>query len=226
MAYVVIDYSNGNLHSVQTGLEMFGAEVIYSADPKVISRATALVLPGVGAFADASRTMQEKGQMQAVRESVERGTPFLGICLGMQLLFEHGDEGSENGEQLEGLGILKGHVERISSVDSAGVHYKVPHVGWNQVTYTSEAEKCASFAQISKGIEDGSNFYFLHSYSCVPEDESIIMATTTHADTFVAAICKDRVFGVQHHPERSSRNGLEMLKNFVQFSEALKAGDL
>lgn len=213
MSFIIVDYSKGNLRSVQKAFELAGVEARISADAHDIYDAEAIVLPGVGSFADAAVTMQANGQRQAIREQVRAGTPFFGICLGMQLLFERGTEGAPEDSWTEGLGILKGTCERIASVDSKGMLYKIPHVGWNQVELASSA--AAQTSGLFKDIEDGSNFYFTHSYSCRPTNEEEILATTTHAQRFVSVVGKDHIVGVQFHPEKSSHKGLAIIKNFV-----------
>ncbi|MDR1358820.1 MAG: imidazole glycerol phosphate synthase subunit HisH [Coriobacteriales bacterium] len=210
MTVLVVDYSKGNLRSVQKGLELAGAHAVISADAEAIRSADALVLPGVGSFADASEVMLATGQMQALRERIHAGVPFLGICLGMQLLFEYGNEGMPEGAWAEGLGILSGRCTRIASTSSRGTSYKIPHVGWNQVLQGANP--------LFDGIADGSHFYFTHSYGCNPADATDVVATVTHARTMPAAVCKDRAFGVQFHPEKSSDTGLAVMRNFVRLA--------
>jgi glutamine amidotransferase len=211
LSFIVVDYSKGNLRSVQKGLELAGGTARISGSEADIRSARAIVLPGVGSFADASRAMLNSGQTQAIRERIAAGVPFLGVCLGLQLLYERGSEGMKEGEWAEGLGILKGSCRRVASVDGAGRSYKVPHVGWNQVNMKS-ALSSALFA----GIEDGSHFYFTHSYQCEPTDGSEVLATSTHAEDIVCAVQKGRVFAVQFHPEKSSHKGLALMRNFVR----------
>ncbi|MDR3053329.1 MAG: imidazole glycerol phosphate synthase subunit HisH [Coriobacteriales bacterium] len=215
MALVVVDYCKGNLRSVQKGLELAGAAAIISAEPADILAAKALVLPGVGSFADASAFMQQSGQMQAIRQRVAEGAPFLGICLGLQLLFERGDEGLPAGEWAEGLGFLRGSCKRIASETLAGARVKVPHVGWNQVVFSPD--RTEQLAPLFAGIENGSNFYFTHSYQGDPTDVAAVLAEVTHARRFPCVLRKDRVFGVQFHPEKSSHKGLAVLANFVRY---------
>lgn len=217
MRIIIVDYCKGNLRSVQKSLELAGCEAIISVEAHDIRSADAIVLPGVGSFADASRTMLASGQMQAIRERVRQGVPFLGICLGMQLLFDYGDEGMPEGEYAEGLGLLRGRCKRIGSISAEGKRLKVPHVGWNQVRFiervTSDTEPLFS------GIEDDSNLYFTHSYQCEPEDSCDVLATVEHAEKFACAVRKGSVSGVQFHPEKSSHKGLRVLANFVRMAE-------
>ncbi|MDR1089171.1 MAG: imidazole glycerol phosphate synthase subunit HisH [Coriobacteriales bacterium] len=236
---VVVDYSKGNLRSVQKGLELAGAHALISADAAAIRSADALVLPGVGSFADASEVMLATGQMQALSERLDAGVPFLGICLGMQLLFEYGNEGMPEGSWAEGLGILSGRCTRIASTDSRGAGYKVPHVGWNQVSYVADVRDSTGTAPPAQtayshvhtgevrqgtsplfdGVAGGSHFYFTHSYGCEPAEPRDVVATVTHARVMPAAVCKGRAYGVQFHPEKSSDAGLAVMKNFVRLAQ-------
>jgi glutamine amidotransferase len=221
MALVIVDYHKGNIRSVQKGLELAGADTLVSDDYHDIMRADAIVLPGVGAFADAADYMWRSGQMSAIQERIADGACFLGICLGLHLLLDYGEEGvAEVGSRehpddgwVKGLGVIGGYARRLSSRDSSGRSYKVPHVGWNQVQLVGQPSPAA--AALFDGIEDGSNFYFTHSYQGVAKDEAAVMATVTHATSFPSVICKDRVFGLQFHPEKSSHKGLQVLKNFA-----------
>ena len=218
----VVDYCKGNLKSVERGLRAVGGDAHITDNPEVIRSADAVVLPGVGSFADASAHMVESGQMEAVRDAIAAGKPFLGICLGEHLLFETGVEGAAgpgvDGEAGSdnlpvGLGEIAGTVVRMPSHDAQGNQYKVPHVGWNSVEF---AEECPLF----KGIEQGEYFYFTHSY-IAPENECTV-ATTTHSTTFPCAVQKGNVFGVQFHPEKSSDAGAKALANFLTVVEACK----
>lgn len=220
----VVDYCKGNLKSVERGLRAVGGDAHITDNPEVIRAADAVVLPGVGSFADASQHMVESGQMEAVRDAIAAGKPFLGICLGEHLLFEAGVEGAA-GPGVDGamgdphlpvgLGVVSGTVARMPSKDAQGVLYKVPHVGWNSVEFTAE---CPLF----EGIAPGEYFYFTHSY-IAPESECTV-ATTTHSVTFPCAVQKGKVFGVQFHPEKSSDAGAKVLANFLKVVEACKWG--
>lgn len=190
----VVDYCKGNLRSVERGLINAGGDARITDDPNVIAQAKAIVLPGVGAFADASATMLKTGQMQAIRDAIAQGKPFLGICLGEHLLFEEGTEGAE----------------RIPEFDGQGRRYKVPHVGWNSIEF-DEGCSCPLLA----GVTPGEYFYFTHSY--VAPDTQATVATTTHSITFPCVVQKGAlVFGVQFHPEKSSDAGARVLSNFVK----------
>ncbi|MDR2492994.1 MAG: imidazole glycerol phosphate synthase subunit HisH [Coriobacteriales bacterium] len=227
--FVVVDYCKGNLRSVQKGLERAGCDARVSASPADINNAEAIVLPGVGSFTDASETMCASGQMDAIRSRVADGVPFLGICLGLQLLFDWGDEGAPAGSRSEGLGVLPGHCRRIDALDAAGRAHKVPHVGWNQVRFSHTLREGLSAgdhagqgaALLLAGIEDGSNFYFTHSYQCVPAQEADICATTDHATGFPSVVARGSAFGVQFHPEKSSHKGLMVLQNFVNLARRM-----
>lgn len=203
----VVDYCKGNLASVQRGLADAGYDARITDAAKDICGADGIVLPGVGAFTDAMNTMNETGQADALREAVAAGVPFLGICLGVHLLFEWGDEGCTPGERMAGLGILPGHVKRMAAIDAQGNKHKVPHVGWNSVEY---AQGCALF----DGVPDGSYFYFTHSYCAVPDRQDDVVATSEHARRFASAVARGNVYGVQFHPEKSSHFGLQILGNF------------
>lgn len=218
----VVDYCKGNLKSVERGLRAVGGDAHITDNPEVIRDADAVVLPGVGSFADASQHMVESGQMGAVRDAIAAGKPFLGICLGEHLLFETGVEGAagpgvdgaaEDPSLPVGLGVVSGTVVRMPSRDAQGVLCKVPHVGWNSVEFTAE---CPLF----EGIASGEYFYFTHSY-IAPENECTV-AATTHSVTFPCAVQKGKVFGVQFHPEKSSDAGAKVLANFLKVVEACK----
>lgn len=197
----IVDYGMGNLRSVQKGFERVGAEAAIATTPHELAAAERLVLPGVGAFRDAIGELRRQDLARPVLDHIASGKPFLGICLGLQLLFEESDEGG----LYEGLGVLKGRVERFP--DGAGL--KVPHMGWNRLDRTGN---CPVFS----GIPDDAYFYFVHSYYVVPADESVVAARTNYIVPFVSAVARENVFAVQFHPEKSQRHGLALLKNFAQ----------
>jgi len=197
----IIDYGMGNLRSVQAGLEYVGQKNFITDDPKKILDAPAVVLPGVGAFADAIERLERTGLGDAFRESVDSGKPCLGICLGLQLLFSE----SEEGGLYRGLDIVSGRVIRFSN------QLKVPHMGWNQINIKKPD------MPIFQDIQDGSYMYFVHSYYVQPEDESVIAATTDYGIDFTSIIAKDNLFATQFHPEKSQKIGLQMLRNFGKF---------
>jgi glutamine amidotransferase len=194
----IVDYRMGNLRSVEKGFQAAGVlDVVVTDDPAVVAAAAGVVLPGVGAFRDAAANLEASGVREVLLERMEEGVPFLGICLGLQLL---ADVGLEDGEW-RGLGTIDGTCERLP----AGV--KVPHIGWNSVEYAGDSRLFA-------GVPDGSAFYFVHSYHVVPEDSSCIIGTTEYGARFVSAVEKGSVFAVQFHPEKSSELGLRVLRNF------------
>ncbi len=194
----IIDYSMGNLRSVQKGFEHAGVtDVRVIDDPAVLGKADGIVLPGVGAFRDATAHLRNSGMRDVLLERVAEGVPFLGICLGMQLL---ADVGLEDGEW-EGLGLAPGRCERLP----AGV--KVPHIGWNTIDYPRQS-------RLFDGVDEGSAFYFVHSYHLNPDEDSCIIGSTEYGIRFAAAVEVGNVFAVQFHPEKSSEKGLRVLANF------------
>ncbi len=218
MAIAVVDYHKGNLRSVQRGLEAVGARVIVTDRAGEVAAADAVVLPGVGAFADASCALRDLGLAELIRRRVAEGAPFLGICLGMHLMFEEGTEGcaDSDGEEdaqapnASGLSILPGVVDRLPRTDERGVSYKIPHVGWNTVQLAPGPAASPLF----DGIADGEYFYFTHSYA-VP-DGPFVVGRTRHSVAFPSAVRYGRrAFGVQFHPEKSSDAGLRLLRNFA-----------
>lgn len=205
MKTVIVDYHKGNIKSVERGLAAQGADVVVSDDPAVVAGAGALVLPGVGAFADAMGTLDDLGLSSVIKERISAGVPFLGICLGLHLLYEGGMEHAADGP-VAGLGIIPGVVAAMPRRDSEGRSYKVPHVGWNSVNPTASSPLFA-------GIDPGEYFYFTHSY--IAPASPCTIAETEHSVTFPSAVQADNVFGVQFHPEKSSAAGARLLKNFT-----------
>ena len=206
----VIDYHKGNLKSVERGLIGVGADAQITDDPQVIRNARAIVLPGVGAYADAANAMRELGQMDLLRICIAEGVPFLGICLGQQLLFAGGEEHAE-GKPTPGLGVIPGIVGAMPRTDADGNEYKIPHVGWNSIEIQKEG------SPLLEGIESGEHFYFTHSFAA-PESFATI-ATTTHSVEFPSVVqWRQSCFGVQFHPEKSSDAGARVLRNFVEFA--------
>ena len=202
----IIDYGMGNLLSVQKALARLGYAAEVSDDPGVITAAPGVILPGVGAFGDAMVNLRQKGLVAAISQVVARGVPFLGICLGLQLLFST----SEEGGLVAGLDLLPGAVKRLPG------DVKVPHMGWNQVRFPRPGA-------LFQGIPEGTNFYFVHSYYIVPQEEGVVTGTTTYGLEFAVSIQRGNLFGVQFHPEKSSSLGLEVLKNF---GEVVRHADL
>ena len=218
----VVDYQKGNLKSVERGLIAAGGKAFITADASEIAKAGAIVLPGVGAFADAAATMCELEQMEVIRERVRAGVPFLGICLGEHLMFEHGVEGAPEGSPACGLGLLPGTVVAMPRCDAQGKAFKVPHVGWNTIETPACSEDAGvppcgdlTFAcPLFDGIAPGEYFYFTHSY--IAPTGSHTIAETTHSVRFTSAVqFGERAFGVQFHPEKSSDAGARVLANFV-----------
>ncbi len=200
----IIDYGMGNLRSVSKAFQSQGFAVNVTRDPEDIRSASGLVLPGQGAFGDCVRNLEENGIFHTIREFIQSGKPYLGICLGLQVLFE----GSEESPGSAGLGLLKGRVVRFPSFEKERL--KVPHMGWNRI----EMKKRPA---VLEGIPDGSWFYFVHSYFPVPEDEGVIALTCKYGLEFTAAVAVDNVFACQFHPEKSSAHGLRLLRNFGLF---------
>lgn len=197
----VIDYGMGNLRSVQKALEKVGAQAVITDKADVILNAKKVVLPGVGAMAPAMDRLKSLGLIDPLTKTVKEKKPFLGICLGYQLLFEQSDEGG----LIKGLGLLKGQVKRFESL-------KVPHMGWNQLML--KQKNC----QLFSGLENNSETYFCHSYYVVPQDKEAIATTTEYGITFASSICSGNIFGVQFHPEKSQMTGLKLLENFVKIN--------
>lgn len=199
----IVDYRMGNLRSVEKGFGHAGVgDVVVTDDPADIERADGVVLPGVGAFRDATVNLRESGCEQALLRRIADGTPFLGICLGLQLL---ADVGLEDGEW-QGLGLVHGRCERLPG----GV--KVPHIGWNTVEYPRECD-------LFSGVPESTAFYFVHSYRLVPEDDSVVVGSCEYGVRFAAAVQSGSVYAVQFHPEKSSAAGLRVLANFGSIVE-------
>jgi glutamine amidotransferase len=197
----IIDYDAGNLKSVEKALISLGEEVVVSRERDVLLSADKVVLPGVGAFGDAMNKLSEYGLIEVIKEIVDNNTPFLGICLGLQLLFEE----SEEAPGVAGLGILKGKILKIPPKEGL----KIPHMGWNSIDIKPEA-------RLFKGIKNNSYVYFVHSYYLKAEDESIVAATTEYSTHIHASVESGNVFACQFHPEKSSDVGLKILKNFAE----------
>ena len=196
----IVDYGAGNMYSIARALEHVGASVRVTDDPALVAEAEAVVLPGVGQARSAMTQMSAKGLDEAIRQATERGKPFLGICLGMQLLADHHAEG-----EVDGLKLFRGSVRRIP----AGL--KIPEIGWNQV------QPCSENLPIFEGIPPNSYFYFLHSYYVEPQDQSGVAATTDYGSPYCSVIVTERVWGTQFHPEKSGSVGLQLLSNFVKW---------
>ncbi|WP_349408575.1 imidazole glycerol phosphate synthase subunit HisH [Pseudalkalibacillus sp. SCS-8] len=207
----IIDYGMGNLHSVQNALRRLGVDHFLSEDKTELAEADALLLPGVGAFKDAMQALRKDGMDDFIKQSVKEGKPLLGICLGMQLLF---DESEENG-LTEGLHLLPGRVVRFPGVTVKGETYKVPHMGWNQMIIRQPD------ALVLKDLSSD-YVYFVHSYFVKTEDPSVLLATADYYEDVPAVVGRGNVFGAQFHPEKSSLAGLDILKNFAAYIEGRK----
>ncbi len=197
----IIDYDAGNIKSVEKALLSMGETPILTRDPEVILKADHIILPGVGSFGDAMENLTKYGLVNVIHEAIERKIPFLGICLGLQLLFES----SEETPGVAGLGILKGKIVRIPE----GSGLKIPHMGWNSLTVRDGAS-------LFKGLEKEPYVYFVHSYYLQAEDSDIVAATAQYGVTIHASVEKENVFACQFHPEKSSKTGLAILKNFLE----------
>ena len=203
---VIIDYGMGNLRSVQKAFESVGAEAKISSNPAEILNASAVVLPGVGAFGDCMRNLETLNLTDVVHKSIQSGKPFLGICLGLQLLFET----SEEFGPVRGLGVLRGKVARFS-FPATGELLKVPHMGWNSVNVMKHTP-------FFESIPDDSYFYFVHSYYVLPDDPEIVATTTSYGINFASGIQRDNIYAFQFHPEKSQSRGLALLKKFSQLN--------
>jgi glutamine amidotransferase len=197
----IIDYGMGNLRSVQKGFERMGREAVVTREPHTILDASKVVLPGVGAFPDCMRNLEEFGLIDAVQKSIASGKPFLGICLGLQLLFTESEEFGIS----KGLDIIKGRVIRFKGAEFKDL--KIPHMGWNSASIKRRPPAMAD-------VPDNNYFYFVHSFHVVPEDKGVIATTTNYGIDFISSIWKDNIFAVQFHPEKSQALGLSILKRF------------
>jgi glutamine amidotransferase len=198
-AIAVLDYGIGNLRSAEKALQHLGVDAALTTDPAVARRADGVVLPGVGAFGRCMEQLRESGLEPVVHEAVEAGKPFLGICVGMQMLFD----ASEEAPGVKGLGIISGEVRKLTVTTE-----RLPHMGWNTISVRAGS-------RLFDGIEDGSWLYFVHSYAPVPDDEAVVAATTDYGGRVVAAVERGPLWATQFHPEKSAINGLRLLENFA-----------
>ena len=196
----IIDYGAGNLHSVKNALDFLGAESVITSDAEEILKADRVILPGVGAFGDAMESLEKKGLISVIKKAALSGKPFLGICLGMQLLFSE----SEESPNVKGLDIFKG---RIVKIPDRGL--KIPHIGWNSLTLKKESK-------ILSGLGDEPYVYFVHSYYLEAEDKGVISAAAEYGEELSVAIERENIFATQFHPEKSGKTGLKILKNFIE----------
>ncbi len=196
----IIDYDAGNIRSVEKAVRYLGKEAVVTSDPEKILAADRVILPGVGAFGDAMKRLHAMGLVEVIRQVAERGTPFLGICLGLQLLFEK----SEESPGVAGLGLLRGEILRLPELPGL----KVPHIGWNSLKYPNPG-------RLFRGIPEDSYVYFVHSYYLKAQDEGIVTATTEYGTLVHASVESGNLFACQFHPEKSSETGLTILENFL-----------
>lgn len=197
----MIDYGASNIRSAQKAFEFVGAEVRLTDDPDTVRTAEKIVLPGVGAFGAGMDRIRSKNLHFALKEAVENGTPLLGICLGMQFLFD----GSNEMGKYDGLGLIKGQVTRFNLAEE---ELKVPHMGWNQIIHDETHP-------LLRKVPTGAHTYFVHSYYCAPEETNTIIAHTEYGDSFPSIVGQGHVFGIQFHPEKSQKRGLQILENYV-----------
>ncbi|AOZ96195.1 imidazole glycerol phosphate synthase subunit HisH [Butyrivibrio hungatei] len=201
----IIDYDAGNIKSVEKAFKYLGADTVVTRDATDIIRADRVVLPGVGAFGDAMRKLNEYGLADVIKEVTNKQTPFLGICLGLQLLFDSSDESKD----AEGLGILRGKIVKFPNIDSEGNYYKVPQIGWNNLNFPREG-------RLFKGLGLDAFVYFVHSYYLDAADKSIVTATSDYSVRIDASVESGNVFACQFHPEKSADVGMQILTNFMQ----------
>lgn len=205
----IIDYGMGNLRSVQKGFEKIGAEAVVTGRPADLLTADRIVLPGVGAFRDCIHNLKQGGFVEPILQVIQQGRPFMGICLGLQLLFSESEEFGLH----QGLGVIPGRVTRFpEGMTLAGEKLPVPHMGWNQIDLQGDAP-------LFNGIQNGTNVYFVHSYYVTPDDPAVVAATCSYGISFCAAIRKNNIMAVQFHPEKSQAIGLQMLKNFADMKD-------
>ena len=201
----IIDYDAGNIKSVEKAFKYLGADTVVTRDATDIIRADRVVLPGVGAFGDAMRKLNEYGLADVIKEVTNKQTPFLGICLGLQLLFDSSDESKD----AEGLGILRGKIVKFPNIDSEGNYYKVPQIGWNNLNFPRDG-------RLFKGLGLDAFVYFVHSYYLDAADKSIVTATSDYSVRIDASVESGNVFACQFHPEKSADVGMQILTNFMQ----------
>ena len=202
---VIIDYGMGNLRSVQKALEVCGAKPVITDRPTDVERAEKIVLPGVGAFGQAMKELKKRKLITVLKDKINGGTPYLGLCLGLQLLFSFSEEGN-----VKGLGILQGRVKRFR------VGLKVPHMGWN--TISVRRRDCP----LMEGVQSNDYFYFVHSFYAAPQEKEVVLSTTRYGIEFCSAIWRDNIFATQFHPEKSQQAGLRVVQNFIAFTPPLQ----
>ncbi|HOK79249.1 MAG TPA: imidazole glycerol phosphate synthase subunit HisH [bacterium] len=196
----IINYGAGNIFSVIVSIRNLHEEVMVVSKPEMLRNIDRIILPGVGAFDHAMKYLKKTGLSEAVKEEIKKGKFLLGICLGLQMFFEHSEEG-----KLKGLGLIKGEVRKLPGKENL----PVPHMGWNTVNIIRDSK-------FLKNLQDNSFFYFAHSFYCVPEEKSTVVALTSYGIEFASVVQKDNIIGVQFHPEKSAKHGLRLLKNFLR----------
>lgn len=202
MKVTIIDYGMSNLGSIRQAIEECGGDVEVSDDPHSLAASTHIILPGVGAFYDGMKNLRERGWIEPIRKAaLEDGVPFLGICLGQQLIADSGDEGG----QADGLGLVPGTIKKFQQTEKKE---RIPHIGWNEVTIVQPDD-------IFTGVPDHTDFYFVHSYYFDPKDQQSVIGTTPYCGSFASVIKNKNVYGTQFHPEKSQRAGFTILKNFL-----------
>ncbi|MCR5060843.1 MAG: imidazole glycerol phosphate synthase subunit HisH [Saccharofermentans sp.] len=205
----IIDYKMGNLASVKKALAALAFDAIITSDPEVIKNADGVILPGVGAFAPAMANLREAGLIDAIKDYAASGRPFLGICLGMQLLFDGSEEGMTDGKMVEGLGIIPGKVLKFPSSETTDKGLKVPQMGWNDLKDVNGSL-----------LSEGDYVYFVHSFYCDPDDENVAAAKAEYGIRYCCSIEKDNIFATQFHPEKSGEVGLAILSKFARRTKA------
>jgi glutamine amidotransferase len=205
----IVDVCSGNLRSVERALEQVGGQCVVTRDADVVRRADKIVVPGQGAFSVFMRGLVERGLSEVLREAIASGRPYLGICLGLQVLFDDSEECEPGQQTCAGLGVLRGRVKRLRPTDP---RLKVPHMGWNRVVPTAGHARDPLLA----GVADDAHVYFVHSFHAVPEDRALVALEAHHGIPITAAIRQDHLFACQFHPEKSQQVGLQILRNFVE----------
>ena len=205
----IVDYKMGNLASVKKALAALHYDAIITSDPEVIRSAEGVILPGVGAFAPAMANLKNAGLDKAVKEACAAGKPFLGICLGMQLLFDGSEEGAKDGNLIEGLGIISGKVLKFPASETTDKGLKVPQMGWNDLKDVKGSLLC-----------EGDHVYFVHSFYCAPDDEDVVAAKAEYGIRYCCSVEKDNIFATQFHPEKSGEVGLAILSKFARRTKA------
>lgn len=212
----IVDYGMGNLRSVSKALEEVGAKVKVSDDAKAVSSADKLVVPGVGAFKDAMRELRARRLIGPIKKFVKSGRPFLGLCLGLQLIFSESEEGGKN----KGLGFIKGRVLRFPrrplTLGEGKDALKIPHMGWNKIELRTKSSELRTVCPLLKGIPDGSYVYFVHSYYAEPDDDGCVAAWTDYGIEFPSVIWSKNIYATQFHPEKSQKLGLKILRNYAR----------